>query len=210
MMIQQFKRPDGFGVGYTYTKADFESAISRAVEWSKMTPEQRYPKTHSTESFKDSQPKDGVIQEQPKAPPKKRIWVPKPKTLHTSLDSLPGPYHTKDATPNTTKPKNPMPQQYPKKPTYHCSEDELKRVLTMHSSRGRLRNHVEEYCFDIPDVMSDCQRKSMEGRDEDLPTLRRMLLRISSASHLSAIRAQLLWERLGLLLEDDVVIFLCR
>ncbi|KAG8065579.1 hypothetical protein GUJ93_ZPchr0004g38736 [Zizania palustris] len=122
MMIQQFKRQDGFGVGYTYTKADFESAISRAVEWSKMTPEQRYPKTHSTESFKDSQPKDGVFQEKPKAPPKKQIWVPKPKTIHISLDSLPRPSHTKDATPNTTKPKNPKPQLHHKKPTYHCTQ----------------------------------------------------------------------------------------
>ncbi|KAL5211019.1 hypothetical protein ABZP36_006642 [Zizania latifolia] len=48
MIIQQFKREDGFGVGYTYTKADFESALSKAVEWSKLSAEERYPRTHAT------------------------------------------------------------------------------------------------------------------------------------------------------------------
>ena len=27
MMIKQFKRGDGFGVGYTYTKSDFDKAV---------------------------------------------------------------------------------------------------------------------------------------------------------------------------------------
>ncbi|KAL5202761.1 hypothetical protein ABZP36_013713 [Zizania latifolia] len=33
MIIQQFKREDGFELGYKYTKADFDSALSKAVEW---------------------------------------------------------------------------------------------------------------------------------------------------------------------------------
>ncbi|KAG8075913.1 hypothetical protein GUJ93_ZPchr0006g44170 [Zizania palustris] len=98
-MIQKFKRRDGFRVGYNYTQADLESTVSRALEWSKIKPKHIYLKTYSIESFQASQPKDGIFQEKPRALPKKHVWIPKPKHLQTSLDSLPGPSHTKEPTP---------------------------------------------------------------------------------------------------------------
>ena len=51
MLIQQFKKEDGFGLGYKYSKADFECVLDKVIEWSKLTPEQRFPKTHTTMSF---------------------------------------------------------------------------------------------------------------------------------------------------------------
>ena len=51
MMIQQFKREDGFGVGYKYSKADFECVLDKVMEWEKLNPEPCFPKTHSTKTF---------------------------------------------------------------------------------------------------------------------------------------------------------------
>ena len=133
MIIQQFKREDGFGVGYTYTKADFESALSKAVEWSKLSAEERYPRTHATVSSESLQPVDGVIHEKPRTPPKKPVWVPKPKNLTTPLDSLPGPSTTKEP-PKATKPKKPKTPAHPKKSQFHC--EFCKR-----------QGHLEEFCF---------------------------------------------------------------
>ena len=52
MMIQQFKREDGFSVGYKYSKANFECVLDKVMEWEKLTLEQRFPKTHFTMTFK--------------------------------------------------------------------------------------------------------------------------------------------------------------
>jgi len=73
MMIRQFKKEDGFSVGYKYSQADFESVLDKVLEWSKLSPEQRFPKTHNTKGFKPDQPKDGIFQEPPKKPPKKLV-----------------------------------------------------------------------------------------------------------------------------------------
>jgi len=136
MMIQQFKRENGFGVGYKYTQADFDSAVSKAMEWSRLRPEDRFPKTHATETFQPDQPSEGVFHEKPKAPPKNPAWIPKPKILQTSLDSTPP---TKPS-PKTTKPKakKPKPQPQPKPKSWpetfvcdHCHH----------------QGHLEEFCF---------------------------------------------------------------
>lgn len=34
MLIQQFKKEDGFGLGYKYSKADFECVLDKVMEWS--------------------------------------------------------------------------------------------------------------------------------------------------------------------------------
>ena len=73
MLIQQFKKKDGFGLGYKYSKADFESVLDKVMEWSKLTPEQYFPKIHTAKTFHPDQRKDGVFQELPKNPPKKPI-----------------------------------------------------------------------------------------------------------------------------------------
>ena len=95
-------------MGYKYSHADFECVMDKVSEWSKLTPEQRFPKTHNTKGFKPDQPKDGVFQEPLKKPPMKPIWTPKPKELKNSLDSLLGTSKAKPkAEPKATKPKPP-------------------------------------------------------------------------------------------------------
>ena len=91
MMIRQFKKEDGFSVGYKYSQADFESVLDKVLEWSKLTPEQRFPKTHNTKGFKPDQPKDGIFQEPPKKPPKKLVWIPSLKSFRTALTPFRGP-----------------------------------------------------------------------------------------------------------------------
>ena len=73
MLIQQFKKEDGFSLGYKYSKADFEYVLDKVMEWSKLTPEQRFHKTHSTKTFQPDQPKDGVFEEPSRVPPKKPV-----------------------------------------------------------------------------------------------------------------------------------------
>ena len=139
MMIRQFKKEDGFGVGYKYSQADFEGVLDKLL--GKLTPEERFPKTHNTKGFKPDQPKDGVFQEPPKKPPVKPVWTPKPKDLKNSLDSLPGTSKAKPkAGPKATKPKPPpqapKPQPKPKRwpETFVC--DYCHR-----------QGHLEEFCF---------------------------------------------------------------
>ena len=79
MMIQKFKKDDGFDLGYKYSRADFKCVLDKVLEWSRLTPEQRFPKTHTTKSFQPDQSKDGVFEEPPKNPPEKAVWTPKAK-----------------------------------------------------------------------------------------------------------------------------------
>ena len=113
------------------------------LEWEKLTPEQRFPKTHSTKTFQPDQPKDGIFEEPPKVPPKKSVWVPKPEHMKNTLDSLPGTSKTKPkAKPKSTKPKakkpksspQPQPQPKPWAKTFVCD----------HCHR---QGHLEEFCF---------------------------------------------------------------
>ena len=82
MMIKQFKRGDGFGVGYTYTKSDFDRLYGKIGK-----PAGNTASTRTQPSLVD--PTDGVLKEPSKAPPQKQVWVPKPNELRNSLDTLP-------------------------------------------------------------------------------------------------------------------------
>jgi len=44
MMIRQFKKEDGFSVGYKYSQADFESVLDKVLEWSKLSPDSAFPR----------------------------------------------------------------------------------------------------------------------------------------------------------------------
>ena len=64
MMIKQFKRGDGFGVGYTYTKSDFDRLYGKIG------------KAAGNTASMSTQPSlvdlvDGVLEEPSKAPPQK-------------------------------------------------------------------------------------------------------------------------------------------
>src|SRR6185312_15765033 len=62
MMIKQFKRGDGFGVGYTYIKSDFDKLYGKIGKAAGNT-----ASTSTQPSLVD--PTDGVLKEPPKAPP---------------------------------------------------------------------------------------------------------------------------------------------
>ena len=64
MMIKQFKRGDGFGVGYTYTKSDFDKLYGKIGKAVRNT-----ASTITQPSLVD--PADGVLKEPLKAPPQK-------------------------------------------------------------------------------------------------------------------------------------------
>ena len=81
MMIKQFKRGDGFGVGYTYTKSDFDRLYGKIGNAAENT-----ASTSTQPSLAD--PVGGVLKEPQKAPPQKQVWVPKPNELRNPLDTL--------------------------------------------------------------------------------------------------------------------------
>ena len=87
MMIKQFKRGDGFGVGYTYTKSDFDRLYGKIGKAAGASSSLNTASTSTQSSLVD--PADGVLKEPPKAPPQKQVWFPKPNELRNSLDTLP-------------------------------------------------------------------------------------------------------------------------
>ena len=82
MMIKQFKRGHGFGVGYTYTKSNFDRLYGKIGKAAGNT-----ASTSTQPSLVD--PVDGVLKEPQKVPPQKQVWVPKPNELRNTLDTLP-------------------------------------------------------------------------------------------------------------------------
>ena len=86
MMIKQFKRGDGFGVGYTYMKSDFDKLYGKIVKAARAPSALNTTSTSTQTSLVD--PVDGVLKEPSKAPPQKQVWVPKPNELRNPLDTL--------------------------------------------------------------------------------------------------------------------------
>ena len=87
MMIKQFKRGDGFGVSYTYTKSDFDKMYGKIGKTAGVPIALNTASTSTQPSLVD--PVDGVLKEPQKAPPQKQVWVPKPNELRNPLDTLP-------------------------------------------------------------------------------------------------------------------------
>ena len=86
MMIKQFKRGDGFGVGYTYTKSDFDMMYGKISKAAGVPIALNTASTSTQPSLVD--PMDGVLKEPSKTPPQKQVWVPKPNELRNPLDTL--------------------------------------------------------------------------------------------------------------------------
>ena len=88
MMVQQFKCPDGVGVGFAFTPADFVQPYGKIGEMLELS-------VSALSSFtappvpKLAPVKDGILTEPPKAPPKNPVWVPKPNHLKNQMDTLP-------------------------------------------------------------------------------------------------------------------------
>ena len=85
MMIKQFKRGDGFGVGYTYTKSDFDKLYGKIGKAAGAPSALNTASTSTQPSLVD--PVDGVLKKPSKAPPQKQVWVPKPNELKNPLDT---------------------------------------------------------------------------------------------------------------------------
>ena len=68
-MIKQFKRGDGFGVGYTYTKSDFNRLYDKIGKAVGIQSALNTASSSTQPSLVD--PADGVLKEPPKAPPQK-------------------------------------------------------------------------------------------------------------------------------------------
>jgi len=67
MMIKQFKRGDGFGVGYTYTKSDFDKLYGKIGKDAGVSSALNTASSSTQSSLVD--PVDGVLKEPQKAPP---------------------------------------------------------------------------------------------------------------------------------------------
>ena len=60
----KFKRGDGVGVSYNYTKpSEAEAARLKEESGSGLSPQEKFPRTFDKPSFQTDQPKDGVINE---------------------------------------------------------------------------------------------------------------------------------------------------
>ena len=68
-MIKQFKRGDGFGVAYTYTKSDFDRLYGKIAKAAGVQSALNTVSTSTQPSLVD--PVDGVLNEPSKAPPQK-------------------------------------------------------------------------------------------------------------------------------------------
>ena len=66
-MIKQFKHGDGFGVGYTYTKSDFDKLYGKIGKAAGVSSALNTASTSTQPSLVD--PVDGVLKESPKPPP---------------------------------------------------------------------------------------------------------------------------------------------
>jgi hypothetical protein len=76
MMIKQFKRGDGFGVGYTYTQSDFDKLYDKIGKAAGSPSALNIASSSTQPSLVD--PVEGVLKEPPRAPPQKQVWVPNP------------------------------------------------------------------------------------------------------------------------------------
>ena len=67
MMIKQFKCGDGFGVGYTYMQSDFDILYGKIGKAARVPSALNTASASTRSSLVD--PVEGVLKEQPKAPP---------------------------------------------------------------------------------------------------------------------------------------------
>jgi len=150
MMIKQFKRGVGFGVGYTYTKSDFDKLYGKIGKAVVVSSALNTASTSTQPSLVD--PMDGVLKEPSKAHPQKQVWVPKPNELRNPLDTLPAAAAQvapkKGAAPPRPKAGSPPPKREVRYHYEFCDRD----------------GHLEEFCFRRKrDV-----RRELERRNSDM------------------------------------------
>ena len=155
MMMSQFKRgTDTSGVGFALGGKG-TNLYGKVGESSGLSPSDKPTSTPKFTKIVPPKPiepivKNGVIEEPPKAPPSKQVWVPKPNHLRNPLDTLP----------NISK--EPLPKN--KKPTKvnhnkRVSQQPPKREVRYHCKHCHRDGHLVEFCF---------RRKRDERREYEL------------------------------------------
>ena len=143
------------------------------MEWSRLRPKDRFPKTHTTKTFQRDQPKEGVFHERPKAPPKNPVWSPKTVMLEDEslFDTPPESSKAREKpSPKTTKPKKPQPRPHPKKPTYHYeSAREMGTLRSFASGGSRLRGLRESELSRSSSTSRVGDRESLGVRRGEMP-----------------------------------------
>ena len=71
MMIKKFKHGYGFGVGYTYTQSDFDMLYGKIGKAAGVPSALNTASTSTRPSLVD--PVEGLLKEQPKAPPQNQV-----------------------------------------------------------------------------------------------------------------------------------------
>jgi len=150
MMVQQFKRADGVGVGFAFTPADFDHPYGKIGEM--LEPSVSAPSSSTAPPVpkpalvpKPAPVKDGILSEPPRAPPKNPVWVPKPNHLKNPLDTLP-PSRKPTLKPKVkskvrTQPPR-VPQRAPAPTPQHTHKRESYQCEWCHRS-----GHLAEFCF---------------------------------------------------------------
>jgi len=155
MMMSQFKRgTDTSGVCFALGGKG-TNLYGKVGESSGLSPSDKPTSTPKFTKIVPPKPiepivKNGVIEEPPKAPPSKQVWVPKPNHLRNPLDTLP----------NISK--EPLPKN--KKPTKvnhnkRVSQQPPKREVRYHCKHCHRDGHLVEFCF---------RRKRDERREYEL------------------------------------------
>jgi hypothetical protein len=152
MLISQFKRGDGFGVGFDYNRVPFN--YGKVSECSRLNPSEKLP--HTQEPPKPSetttpQVSNGVFVEPPKEPPKKQVWVEKPNYLRNPLDTLP-----------QMAKKNPTPK--PKAKHQLRVNPQPRRVERYHCEYCHREGHLFEFYF----RRKRDERRELEWRNQDM------------------------------------------
>ena len=148
MLLSQFKRGDGYGVGFNYNRVSFE--YGKIGECSGLSPSEKpAPSSQNppklSETHTPNQVINGVFQETSKEPPKKQVWTEKPNHLRNPLDTLPPAAKKHPAPKPRTKPQSRVPPQPKRAERYHCSY-------------CHKEGHLEEFCF---------RRKRDERREKE-------------------------------------------
>jgi hypothetical protein len=149
MMIQQFKKGNMITAGHSYMYADFDVVYGTIGSVSGLTMEEKFPKFHKNPNFEPENPKEGVFNEPPRAPPKKAVWVHKPKEFKNPLDTLP----PKQALQPKNQPRRAQPPLSPKRVSQPKSHQRVFHCVFC----GR-DGHLEEFCF---------RRKRVEKRERE-------------------------------------------
>ena len=148
MLLSQFKRGDGYGVGFDYNRVSFD--YGKIGECSGLSPSEKpAPSSQNppklSETHTPNQVINGVFQETSKEPPKKQVWTEKPNHLRNPLDTLPPAAKKHPAPKPRTKPQSRVPPQPKIAERYHCSY-------------CHKEGHLEEFCF---------RRKRDERREKE-------------------------------------------